>query len=97
MTKTTYKQNREVVDEDLDEEAILAELNEAEEEYQWVSDNWNDLQDEFEEEYVAIKNHEVIDHKSTLEGLRSLFETDPNIIIEFFPPKKTAMLLQARS
>jgi len=79
--------------EDVSDEMILDELRETEETVSWLSRNWNDLQDMYEEEYVALRAHEIIAHDPELEALREMIDADPSVIVEYFPPKGTAMLL----
>ncbi|MDG6224871.1 MAG: DUF5678 domain-containing protein [Candidatus Thermoplasmatota archaeon] len=93
MSDDAHKHRSSGIPNEPNEDEILMELSEREDTYEWISENWEELQDRFEKQYVAIKDRKVIDHGYGIDELREIFTSDPMIVIEFFPAKKAAMIL----
>ena len=71
------------------------DLKEFEDDSEWLNSNYNKLIQEYDKEYVAIKNQTVIKHDKDLDKLKEKLNQDEiklgTIFIEFIRDKKNQL------
>jgi len=50
------------------------ELTEIDNDVKWLHGNYNELINQYNEDYIAIKNQNVIDHNDQLDKLKEMLE-----------------------
>ena len=77
---------------------IAGVLSDFEEDVQWLEMSYEQLKDQFNEEWIAVFDRQVVDHDVNLETLMGRLETKfpkdfRNMVLEFITKKKVEMIL----
>ena len=80
------------------EARISNEMAQSEEDFQWLTDNYEELQQKHSNEYVAILDKKVIDSSVEIEGLSDRLhekysQEKPRIVIEYIHKERPNVVL----
>ena len=72
-------------------------FNEAFNDFNWFKENYIALKTEYEGEFVAIKNQEIVAHAPTTEILMTKIKErkidESEVLIEYIPPRNMIVIL----
>jgi len=81
----------------MEDTEVLEALKRAQRDSKWVSDNYDKLQERYENRVFAVKDSHVIEDDDTIEGLmRKLQDRGEDatfILIEAIPPRDASFIL----
>ena len=80
-------------DEELSEEELLALLNETEANWNWINQRRAELIEEFPNEYVCVKDQDVIAHGRDLKEILKGITPSNDMVCEYIVPHGYAMIL----